>query len=306
MRLRGSRFISTALAVLSLSGSRHAGAQACCAGTSAITPGRLGLHEDALVGLQVRAASLIGSYDQLGRYRPSQHETSELSFQQDMVAALRFFERAQCAVLIPIVQTRRSVAGRSEVGGGIGDVNLSLRYDVIDARRPVALPGVALLAGLTLPTGVPVESASNLLATDATGIGAIQINGGVALEQTFGAWTVGATGLAAKRLTRDVQNVQQTLGVEWTFIAAGAYTLESELALAAAVAYAIEGESTIDGIEQQGTSRRLLTATASALLPLSDPIRLRAAAFASPPSSSLGANQNALAGLSLMVIYAWL
>jgi hypothetical protein len=306
MRLRGSRFISTALTILSLTGSKQASAQACCAGASAITPGRLGLHEDALVGLQVRAASLIGSYDHLGRYRPSEQESSELAFQQDMVAALRLLERAQFAVLIPVVQTRRAVAGRSEFGGGIGDVNLSLRYDIIDARRPVAVPGVALLAGLTLPTGVPVESASNVLATDATGIGAIQINGGIALEQTFGGWTVGATGLVAKRLTRDVQDVQQTLGAEWTFIAAGAYTFENELSLASAVSYAIEGESTIDGIEQRDTARRLLTATASALLPLSDPIRLRAAAFASPPSSSLGANQNALAGLSLMLIYAWL
>jgi hypothetical protein len=298
--------ISAGLAAASLAVSTHAGAQACCAGSSAITPGRLSLHEDALVGLQLRGTRLMGSYDHQGRYRRSEAESSELGLQEDVVAALRFLRRGQFAVLVPFVQTRRSVAGRSEFGGGLGDVNLSLRYDLFDARRSAVFPGVALLVGLTLPTGVPVESASDVLATDATGIGAVQTNGGVALEQIFGAWTVGAAGLVARRWARDVQDVRQTLGVEWTFVAAGAYTLESEVALAAAAAYAVEGDASIDGVEHPDTSRRLLTTTASAVVPLSDRVRLQGTAFVHPPVSSLGANQTALAGLSFMLVYAWL
>jgi hypothetical protein len=281
-------------------------AQACCSGSSAITPGRLGLHEDALVGLQVRAASLIGSYDPAGTYRAPPPDSSELVLQQDVVGALRFLRRGQLAVLVPFVETRRSIAGRSEFGGGIGDVNLGVRYDIVYARRSAVFPGVALLAGLTLPTGVPVESADDVFATDATGIGAAQINGGVAAEQIFGPWTVSAAGLAAKRLARRVQGLEQTLGVRWTLVAAGAYTFPSELALAASLAHVIEGNATIDGVEQSGTERRLWTATTSAVLPLSDRARLQGALFISPPGSSFGANENALAGLSLMVIWGWL
>jgi len=322
MRRRASRFASLGqpsalplvalplaallLAALSLTVATDALAQACCAGSTAITPGRLGLHEDALVGLQLRASSLMGSYDHLGHYHGSEPGSSEFGFQQDVLAALRFHRQGQVAVLVPFVQTQRSVTGHSEFGGGLGDVNLSLRYDIIQARRLGAWPGVALLVGLTLPTGVPVESADNVLATDATGTGAVQTNGGVALEQMFGAWTVSAAGIVAKRWPRDADGVEQELGTEWTFVAAGAYTFASEVALAATASYAIEGDASIDGADQPDSSRRLMTATASAVLPLSDHARLQATAFVTPPISSLGANQTALTGLSFVFIYAWL
>lgn len=306
MLRRVSRFVSLSLAVASLAVSGRAGAQACCAGSSAITPGRLGLHEDALVGLQLRASSLLGSYDPAGRYRPSAQGTSELSFEQQLVASLRFLQRGQLAVLVPFVETRRSVIGRSELGGGLADVNVGLRYDFLDARRSALVPGLALLAGLTLPTGVPVESAHNPLATDATGVGALQISAGVAIEQVYGAWTASVSGLVAKRLARDVRGLEETLGTQWTIIAAGAYAFDSEVALAASAAYSLEGAASIDGLEQTDTARRLLTLSASTVFPLSDSIRVQGAVFMSPPGPAVGANQNALTGLSLMAVYAWL
>ena len=284
----------------------RAGAQACCAGSNAITPGRLGLHEDALVGLQLRAASLLGSYDPTGRYQAPAQGTSELSFEQQLVASLRFLQRGQLAVLVPFVETRRSVVGRSELGGGLGDVNIGVRYDVLDARRSALVPGVALLAGITLPTGVPVESADNPLATDATGIGALQANAGAAIEQVYGAWTASIAGLVAKRVARNVRGLEETLGVQWTLIAAGAYAFDSEMALAASATYSVEGDARIDGIAQPGTGRRLMTLGASMVFPLSDAVRFQGAGFVSPPGSSFGANQNALGGLSLMAVYAWL
>jgi hypothetical protein len=305
MQRRVSRFVSLSLAVISLAISGRAGAQACCAGSSAITPGRLGLHEGALVGLQLRASGLLGTYDRAGNYRASAQGTSELSFEQDLIATLRLLRRGQLAVLVPFVQTRRSVIGRSELGGGLGDVNVGLRYDVLDARRSAIIPGVALLAGLTLPTGVPVESADSPLATDATGVGAVQANAGVALEQIYGPWTASVAGLVAKRLSREVQDLDVALGAEWTVLAAGAYTFDSEVALAFSAAYRLEGDTSIDGVEQPDTARRLLTLTASSVLPLSDTVRLQGAAFLSPPGSSFGANHNALTGLSLMAVYAW-
>ena len=291
-----------AAAALSLAASR-AGAQACCAGASAITPGRLALHEDALVGLQLRGAQLVGSFDPRGRYRPSASGSAETELRQDVFAAVRFLHRAQLAVLVPFVETRRSVAGQSDLGGGLGDINVGLRYDALLAR---ALPGIALLAGVTLPTGVPVESADNPLATDATGIGAVQAHAGLALEQLAGAWTFSGTALIAQRLARDVQGLEERLGTQGTFILAAAYASESELALAASAAYAIEGNATIDNVEQRDTSRALFTATASAAYPLSDSVRVQGALFLTPPLSSLGANQSASAGLSFTVIYAWL
>jgi hypothetical protein len=49
--------VATTLALVSASG--RAAAQACCAGSGAVSPGRLDVHEDALVALQLRAACVF-------------------------------------------------------------------------------------------------------------------------------------------------------------------------------------------------------------------------------------------------------
>src|SRR5450432_2748218 len=81
MRRPSSRFrnVLAAIAVLAAWGTpSRARAQACCAGGSAVTPGRLQLHEDALVGLQVKAATVFGSYEQ-GGGSPSVFHTAPAS-----------------------------------------------------------------------------------------------------------------------------------------------------------------------------------------------------------------------------------
>src|SRR5271166_2707058 len=71
----------------------RAWAQACCAGGSAVTPGRLELHEDALVGMQVKAATVLGSYDASGRYFASPSGDTEGDFEQDLFGAIRVLRR---------------------------------------------------------------------------------------------------------------------------------------------------------------------------------------------------------------------
>jgi hypothetical protein len=100
MPRRAFKYRSLSIAALCFLATR-ASAQACCAGASAITPGRLAVHEDALVGLQLRGAQLLGSFDPSGRYRPSANGSSETEFRQEVFAAVRFLRRAQISVLIP-------------------------------------------------------------------------------------------------------------------------------------------------------------------------------------------------------------
>src|SRR6201999_23593 len=111
--------------------------------------------------------------------------------------------------LAPIIETwRETTLDGGHLGGGIGDVNLSARYDFVVAGESLYVPGVALLAGVTAPTGRASESARARLAVDATGIGAWQANVALALEQTFGPWLLNATAIVAKRTPR----FGQTLG----------------------------------------------------------------------------------------------
>src|SRR5271166_6500175 len=73
----------------------RAWAQACCAGGSAVTPARLELHEDALVGVQLKAASVIGSYQTDGRFVAPGAGEAEQDFEEDLLGAVRVLQRGQ-------------------------------------------------------------------------------------------------------------------------------------------------------------------------------------------------------------------
>ena len=301
---RSSNVAALLLGAAALVAPARAHAQACCAGGSVVTPGRLQLHEDSLVGVQAKVGRVLGSYDVGGVFVPERAGESELDLEQDVLGALRVLPRGQVAVLVPIVETWRTAgqpAGTSQLGGGVGDVNASARYDFVEAGESAIVPGIALLAGLTLPTGRPPESASGPLLADATGIGAFQLQGALALEQTWGPWLVNATGIVAKR----TEHGGETLGTQVTLLAAGAYTFENDSALALSASYAFEGDASRGGADVPNSGKRVTTVTVSGLWPVTDTWRVLGGLYLEPPVGSLGANQLSAAGLTLTVIRSW-
>jgi hypothetical protein len=310
----GSEAACVLAALATVLAAPNARAQACCAGGSAITPARLTMHDDALVGVQARASRVLGSYDVAGRYSPEAGGASELDLEQDLFAALRFVRRAQAALLVPLVETRRATPGRQQLGGGVGDVNLSARYDFVDAGESRYVPGVALLGGVTLPTGRATEDAAPPLQADATGIGAYQLNAALALEQIYGPWLVNATAIVAKRTA----HAGETLGTQVTLLAAGAYTFDDDSAIALSMSYAFEGDATCSegsvlcppggggGADVADSGKAVTTFTLSGLWPLSDTWRVLAGISLTPPLDGLGHNQPATDGVSLTVIRSWM
>jgi hypothetical protein len=280
-------------------------AQACCAGAAALTPGRLAPHEQALVGLQLQAALVLGTFDARGRYVPAPVRDAELDLEQDLFGALRVTKRGQLALLVPVLQARRHDRSGSEFGGGVGDINVSARYDFYTAGRSMYLPGIAALGGVSLPTGRPVESASGRLATDATGVGVVQGNLGVALEQLYGRWLIDLTGLLALRATRHVLGQSATLAPQWTVLAALAYTFDHGASLGLSAAYSVEGDAALGGVSQPETSRRRTLVTLSGLWPLADHWHLQAHVSWDPPVSALATNQPQNTGLGAAVIRSW-
>src|SRR5580704_3662537 len=107
MSARSSRFLrafgvgSAGLSVLAPATAR---AQACCAGTGAVTPGRLGVLEDALVGLEAKAGLVAGSFDPGGRPVASPPGAGEVDLEQDAFGALRVLSRGQVSLLVPVVE----------------------------------------------------------------------------------------------------------------------------------------------------------------------------------------------------------
>lgn len=282
-------------------------AQACCAGASALTPGRLAMHEQALVGAQARAGLVLGSFDAGGTYASAPAGSSDLELEQDVFGALRVLKRGQVALLVPFFEARRADRSGSEFGGGIGDVNLSARYDFFMAGRSRYVPGIALLGGVTLPTGRPPELASGRLGTAATGLGVVQGNFGIALEQTYDRWLFDLTGLVAVRANRTISGVgDSALAPQWTAILGFAYSFENGASLGLAGAYSVEGTASIEGNDLPGTARRRTLLTLSGSWPLGDAWRLNGNLIWDPPIDSLGKSEpQPSTGIGVAIIHSW-
>lgn len=305
--MRSSRWtFASALFATVLLRASPAPAQACCAGSGAVTPARLGLHDDALVGVQLKAADQLGSYAPDGAFGAAPPGAAEVDLEQSVFGGVRLLGRGQLAALVPIVETYRKASGRSELGGGVGDVNLSARYDVVRARESAIVPGVGLLLGTTLPTGRAVESAKNPQATDATGIGAVQANGGLALEQAFGPWLVGVSGIVSIRAPRTVGRTRMGLAPQWLLLGAAGYAFDSGATAALVASYTIEADASAGGVKVPNSARRLASVSVAAGYPLTDALRLVGSLFLNPPLSDLGENQLAAVGMTLGATYSFL
>jgi hypothetical protein len=300
---RSNNALALFVALAAWGSPSRARAQACCAGGSAITPGRLQLHEDVLVGTELKAGTVLGTYDTSGRFLGSPPGVTEGDFEEDLFGAVRVLQRGQVALLVPFIETQRQdPSDGGHIGGGIGDVNLSARYDFVLAGESHLVPGVALLAGITFPTGKPPELASPPLAVNATGIGAFQGNAGLALEQTSGPWLFNATGLIAFRSAR----FGEQLAPQGTLLAATAYTLPNDVALALSASYAFEGDATYSGgVSAAASSKRLTVVSLSGFWPVTDAWRVLGGVYLDPPIDHLGSNQPASGGLTVTFIWSW-
>jgi hypothetical protein len=299
-----SRFNSLLL-LLTFTVPGSAFAQACCAGSSALTPARLGIHEDAAVGLILKGTGILGGWDGQRNYFVEPAGDAEFDAELDLVGTLRVLGDGQVTLLIPFLKTWRQASGFSEWGGGIGDINLSARYDFTHAGQYSVLPGMAVLLGITFPTGRAPESASNLLATDATGVGAFQFTGGLALEQSFGHFLVNLTGLVGWRTPRSVLGVEETLGVQFQGLLGVGYVFDNEASVALSFGYVAELDAVINGEKAPDSGRALPTLGLSGSLPLGESWRLQGGINYNPPISGLGRNQTAGLGFTFCILRTW-
>ena len=182
---------------------------------------------------------------------------------------------------------------------------MSARYDFLYAGQQRYVPGIAVLAGLTLPTGRAPEDATHALATDATGIGAFQGNTGLAIEQLFDAWLVTAYGIVAKRASRTVARHLADTRNAVDRARRRRDSLPHDFAIAVSASYTGEGSAEVNGTELEGTSRRVPILGMSGVVPVSDHFRFQGGFSGNPPIPSLGKNQPAQIALTVTAVYAW-
>lgn len=286
--LRLGLLVALALAFL----PRAAEAQACCAGAAAGQLGRLALHEEALVGLDLRAFRTQGAFGDDAIFRAT--EVEALQFEQSLLATVRLGHPAQLGVVLPLVQSYARTRREAGFGGGVGDVQLQARYDFTFAGQSLSVPGIALVGGLVLPTGRALEETTHPLGVEATGRGAFRASGGLGLEQSFGAafaQIVGAFTYDAPR-SAGGRTYDARWGTSASFVLGA--SLPSELTLALSARHEAEPEA----------PRRGWRFGLAAGLPLAD-WRFQGGVFGDAPFDGFGRNENARLGLHFALMRIW-
>lgn len=288
--------------LLALAAPSVARAQACCSGASAIGAGRLAAHEDAVAGVTVRALVFHGSTSRDGAYVAAPPGTSELGFEQSLVGTFRVLDHGQLTAIVPLVETYRAVPGLSEAGGGLGDVQLAARYDFVEPGASRTWPGVALTWSLTLPTGVPPESAKTPLAAGATGTGAVVAGGQLVLERAFGDVFVQVAGGAEWRSPREVAGLHTQRGPALSAFGAVGHSFDSGLVAALTLAYRAELDARFEGAPVAGSGRELLRAGISGGYSLSDDWRVQGAVIADVAAAPFSRNEPVGVSLALTLL----
>lgn len=297
--------LALALPALVVATETKAFAQACCIAPGAAGAARLAPYETVLVGVDVRAQSPLGTFDPAGRFRSTPSGSRELTLEQSVFGTVRVLSHGQLTLTVPFVETLRSSGGSSAAGGGLGDVRLAARWDLVDADDARPAPGLAVIGGVVAPTGAPPERASDALGAGATGTGAVQGWGGVSLEQAWGPWLALATATVTMRTEREIGATRLSLPPRWSTGLLGAHAWTSGVALAAGASYAIEGRASVDGVAVAGSARRVLTTTVALQVPAGPLGRVVGSVFATPPIPGASAGEAAPLGVSLALIRPW-
>jgi len=276
-------------------------AQACCVGASGLTPGWLSNHERALVGALARISQTHGTYPARGSfYVPTPGRDGRL--ETSLFASYRFLPRAQVSTFFPLATVRRRSGDITETRVSPGDLTLVGRYDLLRTGEST-IPGIHLILGMQLPTGVPSDRGTPLLAADVTGIGAWEVNGGVTIEQVIHHVVLHATVLAGVRTPRDVFGLEQRLGPRALYLVAGGWVFDNDVAILGTVTHTSEGDASLGGDDAPGTGFRATQLALLVVTPITDTLRLRTSAFTDLPP--LGENRPALGGSSLSLAKSW-
>jgi hypothetical protein len=287
---------------------RTAAAQACCVGTGLVTPARLRTFEAHAVGVQMRARSVMGAFSESGSYATSAAGNRDVGFEEDLFGALRLGSRLQVALMAPFVQTSRAAAGTSGFGGGLGDLTASARFDAVNAGTRGYWPGIAVLAGLALPTGRPLDEADAdaPLATSGTGTGSFEGTVGVAVEEIAGQGFVSLSGFVLQRSSRSVLGMEQTFAPRLSAILAGGYTFGHDTTVGAFASALRQGDARDPSGVIANSSIALVTAGGALALPFWDTWRLQSTLFTDVPIAGWGRNQTVGFGGTLAVIRFWI
>lgn len=164
-------------------------AAACCISATAVGTGRLLNWEDGAVGLLKSASYALGHWDTDGEWKPFEGY-GELELKATLWGMARLSRRALVSLSVPATLNHRWTDSMSTWGGFLADVSVGFRYDPLLVGEYEELPAVAIVFGVSAPTGRVPGPDTGKLGEGATGRGAWLLSAGVVLEKTVVPWFV--------------------------------------------------------------------------------------------------------------------
>lgn len=296
------------LAVVVLLLGSPARASVCCMTAGLFGVGRLALWEQAAAGLRTTGAETLGTWNADGVWTPSPAGWVDRELRLDAYALLRLTDRSQIHVLVPTLENLRGSDGDVVAGGGLGDLELGVRYELLNVGERAPLPAVGLTISALLPTSVRPEEAAARLDVDATGRGAPGLAGSINLEQAFGKafarLDLGGT-LYAPFVRVDLRQ-HQRYGPTLAAVASGGGTVLDGVLLGATLGVAHDLPVIIGKEEQEASSATSATAGLLASWTIDPHWTLLASAASGLFVDALGQNRPGRMTASLGVRYgAW-
>lgn len=161
----------------------------CCMSATAFGIGRLLIWEDFAVGLRTSLSPGLGDWDKDGHWR-AWDNYDETEWRSELWALAGLDRRASLFARVPAVLLARSTPGTSDTGGGLGDIAVGFRYELLAIGELLELPAIALTFSVLAPTGRATEASSSPLGADVTGRGAWVLSSGLSFELTRLPWFV--------------------------------------------------------------------------------------------------------------------
>ena len=216
-----SRWLAIVFASLA---SPSAWAGACCVGSTATAPIRLGECEKTVVATSMTGEVNAGWWDRSGELHDS--SVRERSATGTVLVARRLDPHWQVTAAVPFRVNHHASDSLSGWGGGLADVRLGALWDPLEERLRGAPVPVATV-GLRVPTGRDWTASSATLHEDVTGLEQTAISAGFSLERTLDRWPwsvgstaeigVGQVGVQPQILSQG--SLGRYLGSRWTLSA---------------------------------------------------------------------------------------
>ena len=245
------------IATLTLAAPRQGQAAACCMSATANGMGRLLIWERFALGLRSSVTSAVGYWDEKAGWRGYDDNYRDIEWRSSFWAMAGLGRRWSVYGQLPWVLSFRRVGNLGESnGGGLADIQLGARYELLSIGELLYWPAVAFTASVSLPTGRSVESA-DAGGSGVTSRGAWAFSLGVVLEKThmpfFARLSLGVTVPLPKH--RDDIDKDQRYGPSVQGTLSGGMELVTNIVLSGILRALWEDKITLDGRRLDDSSR---------------------------------------------------